>query len=88
MPAAVARLAFAKAWKRSCLVMFATMIVDIDHLLADPIYDPQRCSIGFHPLHERPFIGLYAAMCLLPKLRLVGVGLLIHMSLDSLDCML
>ena len=28
-----------------------TMMVDLDHLIADPIFDPQRC-IGFHPLHS------------------------------------
>ena len=65
---------------------FATMIVDVDHLLADPIYDPGRCSIGFHPLHQYPVIGLYAVLAAWPKLRLVGIGLLIHMALDGVDC--
>ena len=88
MPVAVARLAFAQTWVRSSVLMMAIMIVDVDHLLADPIYDAQRCSIGFHPLHEIPVIGLYAAACFLPKSRVVGVGLLIHMGLDSFDCML
>ena len=30
---------------------FATMLVDLDHLLATPLYNPDRCSLGFHPLH-------------------------------------
>jgi hypothetical protein len=41
--------------------MALTIIVDLDHLLADPIYDPNRCSIGFHPLHSYPAIVIYLA---------------------------
>jgi hypothetical protein len=66
--------------------MMATMLVDLDHLLANPIYDATRCSIGFHPLHQPWFITLYAALCLFPKTRLIGLGLIIHMVLDSIDC--
>jgi len=66
--------------------MMLTMVVDVDHLLADPIYDPNRCSIGFHPLHRLLPIGVYAVMCLFPKTRVVGLGLLIHMILDGIDC--
>jgi hypothetical protein len=40
------------------LIMLATMLVDLDHLLADPIYDPNRCGIGFHPLHTAPAIAV------------------------------
>ena len=67
--------------------MLATMAVDVDHLLATPAYDPQRCSIGFHPLHRAPAIAVYVGMTLLPATRLVGLGLVIHMSLDAADCM-
>ena len=76
--------------------MAATMLVDLDHLLATPIYDPMRCSIGFHPLHDLFLVGLYVLLAVAPRLfvcprrayyvRLVGVGLVIHMALDSLDC--
>lgn len=62
------------------------MLVDLDHLLATPIYSPTRCSIGFHPLHQAGFIVLYVAMCFVPKTRLVGLGLSIHMALDAMDC--
>lgn len=30
---------------KAYLVMLATMVVDADHLLADPIFDPNRMSI-------------------------------------------
>lgn len=66
--------------------MILTMLVDIDHLIADPIYDPLRCSIGFHPLHQNLAISVYIVFCFIPKLRYVGIGLCIHMLLDSIDC--
>ena len=90
-------------WRSALLLMLATMLVDADHLLADPIYAPERCSIGFHPLHRAPAIVLYAFMFALPlvlrrtaaerrsseplrAVHLVGLGLLIHMALDAIDC--
>jgi hypothetical protein len=68
VPAAAAWLLFRKRWRRALLIMLATMVVDLDHLLATPIYDPQRCSIGFHPLHRPPAIAAYAAMTLWPTI--------------------
>jgi len=68
--------------------MMATMLVDLDHLLATPLYDPGRCSIGFHPLHNLVPVIVYGVFCLIPKLRYVGIGLVIHMALDSIDCQL
>ena len=64
------------------------MLVDIDHLLANPVYDPERCSIGFHPLHGFLPIMLYVTLCFIKKTRYVGIGLVTHMALDSLDCQL
>lgn len=66
--------------------MLSAMLVDLDHLLADPIYDPQRCGIGFHPLHTYPAIGAYALLLVPKTTRLVALGLVIHMALDALDC--
>lgn len=86
VPALVARIFFKKAWALAFTVMAATMVVDLDHLLADPIYDPNRCSIGFHPLHQPWFILLYVALCFAQKTRWVGLGLVIHMALDAVDC--
>ncbi|NBD95367.1 MAG: hypothetical protein GVY11_02690 [Gammaproteobacteria bacterium] len=79
------------------------MLVDLDHLLADPVYDPARCSIGFHPMHTIPAIAFYGILFALPLvwrpgnlrqgwrrtsrvLHLAGLGLLIHMLLDWIDC--
>ncbi|MEE9566147.1 MAG: DUF6122 family protein, partial [Desulfobacteria bacterium] len=54
--------------------------------LANPVYDPQRCGIGFHPLHSYLAIVVYLAMTILPKTRLFAIGLIIHVLLDAVDC--
>jgi len=88
VPGGVAVVFFRSRWKRAWLIMVATMLVDLDHLLADPIYDPGRCSIGFHPLHTYPAILVYVLLTIPRRTRLVGLGLVIHMALDGLDCLL
>ncbi len=86
VPLAFALGGFRERWRTAFLVIMATMAVDLDHLLADPLYDPFRCSINFHPLHSDPAIGVYALLLVFPLTRLPALGLLIHMSLDGLDC--
>jgi hypothetical protein len=86
VPGAIARLLFSDRWKTAWAVMMSAMIVDLDHLLANPIYDPFRCGINLHPLHSSPAIAVYALLAAIPKTRLVGFGLLIHIILDGLDC--
>jgi hypothetical protein len=104
VPLLVAPAFYRSTWRKATLIMIATMIVDADHLIADPIYDPNRCSIGFHPLHTNPAIAIYAALFALPLflgrkaegqglhptarvVHLIGLGLLIHMALDWIDCL-
>lgn len=63
----LAALAFYRSrWRSATVIMIATMIVDVDHVLATPIYDPNRCSIGVHSLHTTPAIVIYAALFVLP----------------------
>ena len=59
---------------------------EIDATLANPVYDPNRCSIAVHPLHDPLMFPLYVLALCFPRTRLIGAGLVIHMSLDSLDC--
>ncbi len=66
--------------------MLSTMLVDIDHLWATPIYMAGRCSIGFHFLHTWIPIIIYSLMLLPRKTRLIALGLVIHMVLDGIDC--
>lgn len=77
---------YRKKWLTAYLILMAAMLIDLDHLLANPIYDPQRCSLGFHPLHGLLPIVLYIALCIPKKTRLVGLGLAIHIVLDAIDC--
>lgn len=86
-PGVLAWLLFRDGWKRAWAIMVATMVVDVDHLLADPLFDPDRMSVGFHPLHSYPAIGVYALMLLVPNraVRIMAVGLLFHMLTDAQD---
>ena len=86
VPGAIAWYAFPRRWRVAWVIMTLTLLVDLDHILATPIYDYNRCSLGFHPLHSAPAIGIYAATVFIPKLRLIAIGLLVHMVLDWTDC--
>ena len=86
MPALITALFFRQRWQWAFITLIATMLVDVDHLLANPIYDPTRCSINFHPLHGFVPIAGYFLLCIPARLRLIGIGLLLHMVLDAIDC--
>ena len=86
IPLIIAPIFYREQWKKTYLILISTMLVDLDHLLADPIYAPNRCSIGFHPLHSAWAIGGYALAFLVKPLRIIALGLLIHMGLDGVDC--
>lgn len=102
VPALIALFIARDRWPSTWLILTATMFVDVDHLLANPVYDPERCSIGFHPLHTVPAMAVYAVLLASPValrriddlrnsavvrvLGLVGLGLLVHMVLDGIDC--
>ncbi len=85
-PGLIAWIFFKKVWIKAWLIMIATMLVDLDHLFAYPVFDPDRCSIGFHPLHSYYAIAIYFIMAFFPKSRIIAVGLLIHMLTDFIDC--
>lgn len=87
VPACVAWLFYRDRFQRAWLVLLLGWIIDLDHLLADPVYAPARCSIGFHPLHTTPAIVVYGALTLPRRTRLFGIGLLIHIALDLIDCL-
>ena len=73
-------------WKAYGLMLLG-LIIDLDHLLATPIFNPNRCSINFHPLHSYWAIGCYALLCLPKTTRLIGLGLIIHIIADISDCL-
>ena len=87
VPAAVALLFFRDRWKQAWLIMVLAMVIDVDHLLADPVYDPNRCSLGFHPLHSLPAAAGYGLLLAWPAARILAAGLLIHLGVDATDCL-
>ena len=87
VPFMVAKTAWKENWLFPVIIMALTIAVDFDHLLADPIFDPNRCGLGFHPLHSWPAIAVYLVAIFSPRLRIVAFGLLIHMGLDGTDCL-
>lgn len=64
------------------------MLVDADHLLATPIFEKNRCSINFHPLHSYFAMGIYSIGLFLKKTRILCIALLFHMLTDFIDCYL
>ena len=87
IPLFVALIWFKPNWKIAFLIMFSGMWIDVDHLIANPIFDPNRCSINFHPLHSCYAIVIYIALAFLNKTRLIGLGLVIHIIADVVDCL-
>lgn len=87
-PGLVASIFFRRKWKIAWIIMLSTMLVDSDHLLADPIFDPNRCSIGFHILHSHYAIAIYALLFITGNkvIRIIALGLLLHMATDFQDC--
>ena len=85
-PLIIALVFFKSKWKIAFLIMISTMLIDLDHLLATPIFDPNRCSINFHPLHSYYAICVYFLLLIPSKTRIVAIGLLFHMLTDFTDC--
>jgi hypothetical protein len=69
-------------------IMILTMLIDLDHLLAHPIFDPNRCSINFHPLHTYYALILYVFLLLSKRTRVIATGLIFHLLTDYIDCLM
>ncbi|NCP71995.1 hypothetical protein GW835_01210 [archaeon] len=79
-----------KSFLYLCLSVFGSNLIDIDHLLATPIYDPTRCSINFHPLHSWYTMPLWVLGLLQNNkfIRYFSLGVLLHLWLDWISCLL
>ncbi|SHI30047.1 hypothetical protein SAMN05444280_1015 [Tangfeifania diversioriginum] len=87
-PLLIAFVFFRKEWKKVYLILLATMLVDLDHLLATPIFEANRCSINFHILHTYYAMGVYGLLLFFRKpFNIIGIGLLFHMLTDLIDCL-
>ena len=87
MPLLIALLLFKAKWKMAYLIMLCGLLIDLDHLLAQPMFDPNRCSINFHPLHSYYAIVIYVGLTIFKKTRILGIGLMIHIIADTIDCL-
>lgn len=89
-PFVVAYFLFRDKWKIAGIIMVSTILIDLDHLLANPIFDQNRCSIGFHPLHTIWALIVYFLMLLIPswKWRSVAIGCILHLLTDTIDCII
>jgi len=87
-PLILANLFFKDIWLKAYLIMLLGMLIDLDHLLATPIFEANRCSINFHPLHSYYAIICYVLLLFIKKTRLIGIGLVIHIIADTIDCLL
>ena len=82
-----------KTDKKSILYLFLSVIgsnvIDIDHLLANPIYDPNRCGINYHPLHSWYMMPVWIIGLLFKNkfIRYFCLGVLLHLGLDWIDCL-
>lgn len=92
VPFAIGWLIWRENWLRAGLLIASANLIDLDHLLADPMFDPNRCSIGFHLLHGWIGAAIYAVMIALRNapwwVRALGVGALWHLAVDYGDCMM
>ncbi|RYD52277.1 MAG: hypothetical protein EOP52_08920 [Sphingobacteriales bacterium] len=88
-PLGLAFLCFRKRPWRAYGILLATMLIDLDHLLATPVFMPGRCSIGFHPLHTLPALIGYGLLLLFGRgsVRIIAVGLTFHLFTDFIDCL-
>ena len=87
-PFLIALIFFKKDWQKVSILLLLTMLVDLDHLFALPIFESNRCSIGFHPLHSYLAIALYVLLLFKKgNIRIIGLGLLFHMFTDLVDCL-
>lgn len=80
---------FRKDWKKVYLIFLTTMFIDLDHLAANPVFQANRCSINFHILHTYFAMIVYMILLFFRKpFNIIGIGLLLHMLTDYIDCMM
>lgn len=87
-PFVIAAIIWRDNWLRAGAVVALANLIDLDHLLTDPIFDPERCSIGFHLLHGWEAALAYGAILFIPRwwVRAFALGALWHLAVDWGDC--
>jgi len=88
VPIAIGLLFFKENKGNAIIILLAGIVIDLDHVFANPIFDPNRCSIDFHPLHTYWAVGFYFLLLFNKRTRIFGIALLIHIIADMADCYL
>nr|WP_299383779.1 DUF6122 family protein [Allomuricauda sp.] len=88
VPIAIGLYFFKEQRSKVILILLAGIAIDIDHLWANPIFDPNRCSINFHFLHSYWAIMVYCILPFFKPTRIIGLALVIHIIADVTDCLL
>lgn len=86
LPVVIGFIFYRERLLEASLILLGGLLIDLDHLLASPIFDPWRCSINFHPLHSYWAISIYTVLLLFRKSRIFGIALMIHILADLTDC--
>ncbi|UAM96671.1 DUF6122 family protein [Polaribacter litorisediminis] len=79
---------FREKWKKVYIIFLCSILIDLDHLLATPIFAENRCSINFHPLHSYMAMAVYFLGLFFKKTRIICMALLFHLLTDFIDCYL
>ena len=88
LPLAIAFWCYRPKFLNVYIIFLLAFCIDFDHLLATPIFNPNRCSINYHFLHSYYAIGIYVLLFIWEKTRLLSIGLLCHIIADTADCWL
>ncbi|MDO6767890.1 MULTISPECIES: DUF6122 family protein [Cellulophaga] len=88
VPIIIGFLFFKQNRIKATLILLSGILIDVDHLFASPIFDPNRCSINFHFLHTYWAITIYLSFLFFKKTRIFGIALVIHIIADYTDCWL
>ncbi|WP_425629301.1 DUF6122 family protein [Cellulophaga lytica] len=87
VPIAIGYFFYKEQRLRAIIILLAAILIDLDHLLATPIFEANRCSINFHPLHTYRAMAVYISFLFFKKTRIFGIALLLHMLADIVDCL-
>ena len=61
--------------------------IDLDHLFAEVVFDPMRCSLTTHLLHSWEAAVFYLILCFVARVRALGYGALLHLLVDAPNCL-
>lgn len=82
----IARLFFPVTYV-DLLFISVTSLIDLDHITAKPMYDPNRNSFKHHFFHRHWKITSVVAVVLLfiRPVMFLGIGILVHFVLDYVE---